>query len=97
MISSHARPQPRAASRTEEHKTTSQVYLILPGLTAGGAGVMFYMFYQFLQLELYCSKEHVEGIYNNIIIYYSARSWLSLDFLQVLICSGYQPKSSGQD
>ena len=55
MISSQARPQPRAAS-TEEHKTTSQVYLTLPGLTAaggGGGGGGGVMFYQFLQLELY--------------------------------------------
>ena len=34
MISSQARPQPRAA-RTEEHKTTSQVYLTLPGTACG--------------------------------------------------------------
>ena len=53
MISSQARPQPRPAS-TEEHKTTSQVYLTLPGLTAGGGGGV--MFYQFLRYIVASSK-----------------------------------------
>ena len=55
MISSQARPQPRPAS-TEEHKTTSQVHLTLPGLTAGGGGGGGVMFYQFLRYIVASSK-----------------------------------------